>query len=59
MPTVNVISDLTKEAVCIDSQSKINEISKLIALCDSGRKGPVLIDFPMDIQRGECNENPI
>ena len=58
VPTVSVVKDICKEALCIDSQDKISEIHKLIKICDRERGGPVVIDFPMDIQRGECLIKP-
>ncbi len=58
VPTVSVVRDICKEAACIDSKDKILNIHKLINICDQGRKGPVVIDFPMDMQREECSIKP-
>ncbi|MHB1315839.1 MAG: thiamine pyrophosphate-binding protein [Christensenellales bacterium] len=51
---VSMVKSVTKYAVLI---SDINEVryhlEKAYSLCLEGRPGPVLLDIPMDIQRGE------
>ena len=48
---VTIVSSITKYAVMIDDPSKIAyEIDKALYLMSSGRKGPVWIDVPLDIQ---------
>ena len=48
---VTVVSSITKYAVMIDDPSKIAyEMDKALYLMSTGRKGPVWIDVPLDIQ---------
>ena len=50
--SVNVSGPITKHSVRIKDVSSIEEIMETeFALTSDGRKGPVFIDFPMDIQR--------
>lgn len=54
-PTVEIAKPITKYAVTILEASKVREeVAKAIAIAQEGRKGPVLIDIPDDIQRAEC-----
>jgi acetolactate synthase-1/2/3 large subunit len=51
-PTVAMAGPVTKMAACMLSESDVfKQIPAAFALTMSGRRGPVLIDFPMDIQR--------
>ncbi len=49
---VSMVKGITKYCVYIDDESKVvYELEKAIHLANDGRKGPVLIDIPYDIQR--------
>jgi acetolactate synthase-1/2/3 large subunit len=51
---VSVVKPITKYAVMVDNPSQIKvELEKAVDIATSGRKGPVLLDLPMDIQRAE------
>lgn len=53
---VSIIKPITKYAVMINNISEIRyELEKAYYLSQHGRKGPVLVDIPMDIQRSETN----
>lgn len=55
---VSIVKSITKYAVMIDDPNQIcYEIDKALHLAHSGRKGPVWIDVPLDIQdaRIECD----
>lgn len=55
---VSIVKPITKYAVRITEPSKIRyELEKAVYLANSGRKGPVLLDIPMDIQRAEVDVN--
>lgn len=60
-PIVEMVASITKYAVTVTSSSNIErEIHKGIQLAVSGRKGPVLIDIPDDIQReGYLRRSPV
>ena len=50
---------VTKYAVQIrEDEDIVKELNKAYHIANSGRKGPVLIDLPMNIQRGDV-KNPI
>ena len=54
---VSIVKPITKYATLVDNASKLeNEMKKAISIAFSGRKGPVLLDLPMNIQRAEINE---
>ena len=56
---VSMAKPVTKYAVQIrEPQQIVEELNKAWYIANSGRKGPVLIDLPMNIQRGEIS-NPI
>lgn len=49
---VDIVKPITKYAKMITNADDIKyEIQKAISIANSGRKGPVLLDIPMDIQR--------
>jgi len=49
---VKIIKPITKYSVLIDDPKNIeSELKKAVFIALNGRKGPVLLDFPMDIQR--------
>lgn len=53
---VSIVKPITKYAVMIDEiQSLRYELEKAYFLTQNGRKGPVLIDIPMNIQRTDFN----
>ena len=48
---IKIVESITKYAVMVENPSEIGEIlQKAITLATSGRKGPVWIDIPLDIQ---------
>lgn len=51
---VAMVKDVTKYAVYVESPDKIGDcLEKAYQIAMSGRKGPVLLDIPMDVQRSE------
>lgn len=55
-PTVAITQPLSKRSVCLLSPEDVyREIPKSFQIANSGRKGPCVIDFPMDIQRIEID----
>ena len=55
---VNIAKPITKYAVQIQNASDIAyELEKAVYIATEGRKGPVLLDVPMDIQFDEVPEN--
>lgn len=51
VPIVDLVKPITKYAVQLNKNSNIEEeLDKAYKICTSGRKGPVLIDVPLDIQ---------
>ncbi len=51
---VGIAKPITKYAVRVSDPHKIKyELQKSAALARSGRKGPVLLDIPMDVQRAD------
>lgn len=53
-PTVDLTRSLSKKASCMLSMDDVfREVPEAFRLTVSDRKGPVVIDFPMDIQRLE------
>ena len=56
---VTMAKPITKYAVQIrDAEDIVTELNKAYHIATTGRRGPVLIDLPMNIQRGEV-ENPV
>lgn len=54
---VSIVKPVTKYAVMVDKPEELeNEIKKAITIALSGRKGPVLIDLPMNVSRSDINE---
>ena len=54
MEVVNVVSPITKYAVLLDKPENIRyELEKAVYIATHGRKGPVVIDLPMNISRAE------
>lgn len=55
---VSIIKPIVKYVVMIDKTENIRyELEKACYLSQEGRKGPVLVDIPMNIQRSEANIN--
>lgn len=53
---VQIVKPITKYSVMIkDSKNLRYELEKCIFLTQHGRKGPVLLDIPMDIQRADLD----
>lgn len=53
---VNIVKPITKYAVRITNKNSIKyELEKAFYLAKNGRKGPVLLDIPMDIQRSDIS----
>lgn len=53
---VSIVKPITKYAVMINDISEMRyELEKAYYLSQHARKGPVLVDIPMDIQRNEVN----
>ena len=54
MEVVNVVKPITKYAVMVDDVIKLRyELEKSVYIATHGRKGPVVIDLPMNISRAE------
>jgi len=50
---VNIVRPITKYSVLLDKVEKVeDELTKAVKIALSGRPGPVLLDIPMNIQRG-------
>lgn len=57
---VAVMKPLTKYSVCVDNPVNIRfELEKAYYYATSGRRGPVHIDLPMDIQRANVNPDTL
>lgn len=53
---VSIVKPIVKYTVMIDDVSRVRyELEKAYFLSQNGRKGPVLVDIPMDIQRAEID----
>lgn len=53
---VSIVRPITKYATMVDNPNQIRyELEKCLYIATHGRKGPVLIDLPMDISRAEIN----
>jgi acetolactate synthase-1/2/3 large subunit len=53
---VSIVRPITKYAVMIDDAAQIKyNLEKAIGIMMSGRKGPVLLDIPMNIQRTDIS----
>lgn len=57
---VNIVKPIVKDANLIIEENQIKYIiEKLIYTAKNGRKGPVLLDIPLNIQRGDIDPNSI
>lgn len=53
---VSIVKPITKYAVMVSDASRLKyELGKALHIATSGRKGPVLIDLPMDISRAQID----
>lgn len=60
MDVVNVVKPITKYAVLLDKADDIRyELEKAVYIATIGRKGPVVIDLPMNISRAEINPDEL
>lgn len=57
---VSMVSNITKFSYQIKDISEVKYVlEKAFFICNHGRKWPVLIDIPMNIQRSEIDENSL
>ncbi len=57
---IQTVKHLTKYAVCVKEPNEIKyHIDKAIYLAQSGRKGPVWLDIPIDVQSTVIEENDL
>jgi Thiamine pyrophosphate-requiring enzymes [acetolactate synthase, pyruvate dehydrogenase (cytochrome), glyoxylate carboligase, phosphonopyruvate decarboxylase] len=57
---VSIVKPITKYAVRVTDPNRIRyELEKAVSIANSGRKGPVLLDIPLDIQRTEIDEDAL
>lgn len=57
-PIVDMVKSITKYSVTIEKPEQLEkELREAIRISQTGRKGPVLIDIPDDIQRADVNLN--
>lgn len=55
-PIVEMVRPITKHAVTVmNSENVVGEMNKALTYAMEGRRGPVLIDLPVDIQRAIIN----
>lgn len=53
---VSIVKPIVKYAVMVDKVENIRyELEKAYYISQHGRKGPVLVDIPMNIQRSEVD----
>lgn len=58
--TVDIYRPVTKYAVLVDNPKRIRyELEKAAYIARSGRPGPVLVDIPDDLQRGQINPDEL
>lgn len=57
VPTVALSQPITKRSSCVMSVEDVfHEVPLAFQIASTGRQGPVVIDFPMDIQRREFDD---
>lgn len=60
MDVISVVTPITKYATLVDNPNLIRyELEKAVYLAKEGRKGPVLLDIPLNIQRAEINPDEL
>lgn len=53
---VTVVSSITKYAICVTDPQRIKfELEKALHLMNHGRRGPVWVDIPLDVQASEID----
>ena len=58
MEVASLVSPITKYAKLLDVAEDVPyELEKAVYMAEEGRKGPVLLDIPLNIQRGNINPN--
>ncbi len=58
--SVSIYKEITKYAVTVSDPKSIKyHIDKALHLATNGRKGPVLLDMPLDVQAAEINPNKL
>ena len=56
MDVISVVRPITKYAVLLDDAKRVRyELEKAVYVATHGRKGPVVIDLPMDISRADID----
>ncbi len=56
MEVANLVSPITKYSKMVDIAEEIPyELEKAVYMAQEGRKGPVLLDIPLNIQRGDID----
>ena len=56
---VNIAKPVVKYATCLtDPKTAVDEVIKAFKLAKNGKPGPVLIDFPLDMQKAEVDFDP-
>lgn len=57
---VSIVKTITKYATMVSDPQKLRyELEKAWSQAMTGRRGPVLLDIPMDVQRAEIDENTL
>jgi acetolactate synthase I/II/III large subunit len=57
---VSIVKPVTKYTKMITNPNKIKyELEKAYSLCNSGRKGPVFLDIPLDVQKTQINPSKL
>ena len=57
---VSIVKPITKKAIYVDKPNRIKSIlDEAFFIANDGRKGPVLLDIPMDVFRQDVNENEL
>ena len=56
IPVCEIVRPITKYTTMVDDPTRLKyELTKALHIAMSGRKGPVLLDIPMDVQRTEID----
>ncbi len=57
---INIVESITKYSVMLENPNKaVYEIEKAIYMATNGRKGPVWIDIPLDVQNMRIDESEV
>lgn len=58
VPVLDLVKPISKAATCpLTAAEALASLPSLLATAVSGRPGPVVLDFPMDVQRSLCRED--